>query len=67
MVGSTLMGFETDEIPTFKIAHENGMEPGSLDDIEIRGLNIEQIKRSFVKPAIVKWTDINQFWGNKEL
>jgi hypothetical protein len=47
--------------------HEHGMEPGSPDDIEIRGLNVEQTKRSFVKPAIVKWMDINQFWGIKEL
>ncbi len=67
MVGATLMGFEINEIPAFNLAHDAGMIPGNLSDIEIRGLSIEQNKRNFIKPKISKWTDINKFWGIKEL
>src|SRR5664279_2886229 len=67
MVGSALMGFGINEIPVLNLAHESGMEPGSLSDIEIRGLTIDQAKRKFVKPLMSKWTDINKFWGVKEL
>lgn len=67
MVGSTVMGFESEEIPAISLAHKAGMEPGNLSDIEIRGLTIEQTKRNFVKPQVSKWTDINKFWGIKEL
>jgi uncharacterized protein (DUF362 family) len=67
MVGSTIMGFESEEIPAISLAHKAGMEPGYLSDIEIRGLTIEQTKRNFVKPQVSKWTDINKFWGIKEL
>jgi hypothetical protein len=38
-----------------------------LDDIEIRGLTIDQCKRKFMKPIIYKWININKFWGVKEL
>jgi uncharacterized protein (DUF362 family) len=67
MVGATIMGFESNEIPAISLAHKTGMEPGNLSDIEIRGLTIEQTKRHFVKPQVSKWTDINKFWGIKEL
>jgi uncharacterized protein (DUF362 family) len=67
MVGATLMGFELNEIPAIMLAHKTGKLPGTLEDIEIRGLKIDQCKRQFVKPVISKWTDINQFWGVKEL
>jgi uncharacterized protein (DUF362 family) len=67
MVGATLMGFDLTEIPAIVLAHKSGMLPATLDNIEIRGLSISQNKRSFVKPVITKWTDINKFWGVKEL
>jgi len=67
MVGSLLMGFELNEIPSIVLAHKSGMVPAALDDIEIRGLTIDQCKRQFVKPYIVKWNNINKFWGVKEL
>jgi uncharacterized protein (DUF362 family) len=63
MVGATLMGFEINEIPAFTLAHKAGMEPGNLDDIEIRGLTIEQTQRKFVKPEILQWAD----FGYKEM
>jgi uncharacterized protein (DUF362 family) len=67
MVGATIMGFESNEIPAISLAHKAGMEPGDFYDIEIRGLTIEQTKRKFIKPQVSKWTDINKFWGIKEL
>ena len=67
MVGAALMGFGIDEIPVLNLAHKSGMEPGDLTDIEIRGLTIEQAKRKFIRPMVSKWTDINKFWGIKEL
>lgn len=67
MVGASLMGFGIDEIPVLNLAHKSGMEPGDLTGIEIRGLTIEQAKRNFIRPMVSKWTDINKFWGVKEL
>jgi uncharacterized protein (DUF362 family) len=67
MIGATLMGFDFNEVPAIVLAHKMGMQPDSLDKIEIRGLKIDQCKRQFVKPEIVKWTAINKFWGVKEL
>jgi uncharacterized protein (DUF362 family) len=67
MVGSLLMGFELNDIPAIVLAHKSGMVPVALDDIEIRGLTIDQCKRQFVKPDIYKWVNINKFWGAKEL
>jgi uncharacterized protein (DUF362 family) len=67
MVGAALMGFDPSEIPFLKLAHEIGMFPKLLEDIEIRGLHIAECKRQFVKPDISKWTDINKWWGVKEV
>jgi len=67
MVGATLMGFELNEIPAITLAHKTGSLPLTLEDIEIRGQNIGQCKRQFVKPNSVKWTDISTSWGVKEL
>jgi len=67
MVGAVLMGFETDEVPAIVLAHKSGMLPLTFNEIEIRGLRIDQCKRQFVKPNIIKWTAINKFWGVKEL
>lgn len=61
------MGFELNEIPAVVLAHKAGMAPLNLHDIEIRGLTIEQTRRNFVKPQVSRWTDINKFWGIKEL
>jgi uncharacterized protein (DUF362 family) len=67
MVGATLMGFDPGEIPAIAVAHKTGMLPALLEDIEIRGLRIDQCRRQFLKPEISRWTDINKFWGVKEL
>ena len=67
MVGAALMGFEINEIPAIVLAHKSGMLPAGFDEIEIRGLKIDQCKRQFVKPNIYDWKAINKFWGVKEL
>ena len=67
MVGALLMGFELNDIPAIVLAHKSGMLPAALENIEIRGLKIDQCKRQFVRPDIYKWTDINKSWGVKEL
>jgi len=67
MVGTLLMGFDLDEIPAISLAHQIGMLPVSMDDIEIRGLTIDECMRKFRRPDIYKWTDINKLWGVKEL
>ncbi|MFH0843726.1 MAG: DUF362 domain-containing protein [Bacteroidota bacterium] len=67
MVGASIMGFELNEIPAIVLAHKTGMLPTSLDNIEIRGLSIDQSKRKFVRPNIYKWTDVSSSFGAKEL
>ena len=67
MVGTLLMGFDLDEIPAISLAHQTGMLPVSMDDLEVRGLTVDECKRKFRRPDIYKWTDINKFWGVKEL
>jgi uncharacterized protein (DUF362 family) len=67
MVGTTIMGFELNEIPVLNLAHKCGISPFNIDNIEIRGLSIEQTRRKFIRPNVSRWTDINKFWGVKEL
>jgi uncharacterized protein (DUF362 family) len=66
MVGTLLMGFGLNEVPAITLAHESGMLPSAVNDIEIRGLTIDQCRRKFVRPDIYKWTEINKFWGVNE-
>jgi hypothetical protein len=67
MVGASLMGFDINEIPAIVLAHKTGMTPTSLDSIEIRGSGIEQNKRRFVRPNVIKWSEISNSFGAKEL
>jgi uncharacterized protein (DUF362 family) len=67
MVAANIMGFETDEIPTFMCARNAGLGSFDIYDIEIRGDSINSVKRPFVKPNVVPWTDINKFWGVQEI
>ncbi len=67
MVTAALMGFEPREVPTFAWANKAGMTPTSLDEIEVRGVPIEQARRPFKKPQLVLWKNIRGVWGNKEI
>lgn len=67
MVAASVMGFEMDEIPTFTLASDVGLGPSHLNEIEVRGTDIKDVRRNFVKPNIVPWNSIRDFWGNQVL
>ncbi len=67
LVGAKLMGFDQSEVPALILAREAGMTPYSIEDIEIRGLNIEQASRNFTRPIVLPWNAIRDFWGVKEI
>lgn len=49
MVAASVMGIAPTEVPTFVWAHKVGMKPASLEEIEVRGAKIEEVKRRFVR------------------
>ena len=55
MVAANVMGFEPEEIPHFVLANKIGMQPQSLDEIEIRGEEISNVRRNFKKPRMNPW------------
>lgn len=67
MVAARIMGFNTNEIPTFTYAQRVGMKPSSFDEIEIMGERISDVARMFKKPAVVSWQSISPVWGVKEM
>lgn len=67
MVAANLMGFETDEIPTFTWAHRAGMKPTSMDEIEVRGERMSEVRRKLEKPNVISWNSISQSWAVKEM
>jgi len=67
MIASSVMGFKTDEIPTFSWANRAGMKPAAIDEIEVRGEQIENVSRKFKKPTIYTWDSIRDVWGAKEI
>jgi uncharacterized protein (DUF362 family) len=67
MVGASIMGFNIREIPTFEWAIKSGFKPVGLDEIEIRGEEINNILLTFKKPEVIPWQDINKFWGVEEI
>lgn len=67
MIAANIMGFEPIEIPTFVWAIKTGMTPATLNDIEIRGESVEKVRRNFIRPKILLWKNIRDFWGVQEL
>jgi uncharacterized protein (DUF362 family) len=67
IVAAKVMGFEPAEIPTFIWASRLGMYPARISEIEVRGEKVENVKRNFIKPNVVPWTDINKSWGVQEI
>jgi uncharacterized protein (DUF362 family) len=67
MIAAHIMGFDKAEVPSFTLAIKSGMRPATVDDIEIRGERLADVQQNFKKPNLVKWTDIRNFWGVKEL
>lgn len=67
MVAARIMGFDKSEVPTFTLAIKSGMKPATMDEIEIRGERLADVQQNFKKPNLVKWNDIRNFWGVKEI
>jgi uncharacterized protein (DUF362 family) len=56
MVAASVMGFAPDEIPTFVCANEVGLQPQSLDEIEVRGKSVQDVRWDFERPTLNPWT-----------
>jgi len=67
MVGAAIMGIGHTEVPTFLVAHQSGLRPSSLDEIEIRGESIEAVKRDFIRATVIPWHSIKDWFGAKEV
>ncbi|UCE36774.1 MAG: 4Fe-4S binding protein, partial [Thermoplasmata archaeon] len=50
-VGSTIMGYSPNEIPTLKIAQNRGLGTIDLNKITIKGERIDAVKTDFKKPV----------------
>jgi len=67
VVTANIMGFEPGEIPTFTWAEKAGMRPTKLEEIEIRGEKLENVRRKFIKPNVIPWAAVRESFGAKEL
>jgi len=67
MVAANVMGFDPPEIPTFTWANKAGLRPERLDEIEVRGEPIENVKRKFARPYITPWSIARKFWAVHEI
>lgn len=67
IVAAKAMGIEANEVPTFTVAHQLGMLPASLAEIEIRGEKIEDVSRKFARATIVPFHVIKNWFGAKEV
>ena len=63
LVAAHAMGFESDEIDTFKWAHKAGMRPDEIDDIQIVGEKLSDVRRPFEKPQIVPYGWLKDWYG----
>ena len=61
MVAANVMGFEPEEIPTFEWAWKAGMEPRSLDDIEIRGAELSSVEHKFERPRAIDYNHMREW------
>ena len=67
MVAAKIMGFHKNEVAQFVMAMRAGMEPRSLDQVEIRGEQLDAVQMAFKRPEMVPWGDINSWYGVKEI
>jgi len=63
IVAANVMGFETNEIDTFLWAWKAGMKPTKIDDIEIVGEKLLDVRKQFKKPWVVPYTMLNDWYG----
>jgi uncharacterized protein (DUF362 family) len=67
MVAANIMGFQPSEIPTFSWANKAGMQPQTLDQIEVRGETIATVQRNFKRPQVEPWSAVEPVLGAIEL
>jgi len=63
MAAAYIMGFQPEEISTFSFAWKAGMTPKSIGEIEIRGTQLNSVKKSFNRPRIYPWRALKDWWG----
>jgi uncharacterized protein (DUF362 family) len=61
MVAAYLMGFQPKEISTFVWAWKARMSPTHLNQIEIRGAKLEDVRRDFLRPVVYPWEAIKEY------
>jgi uncharacterized protein (DUF362 family) len=61
MVAASIMGFQPEEISTFIWAWKAGMTPVDLNEIEIRGEKLNDVKQNFSRPIIYPWAQISGY------
>lgn len=49
-VAGAAMGLAPEEVDTTRIAHQRGLGEGQLENIEIRGASLEQVRKPFARP-----------------
>jgi uncharacterized protein (DUF362 family) len=67
MVAAKIMGFHKNEVATLAMAIRARMRPSSLEAIEIRGEQLETVQMAFKRPDLVPWSDIDSWYGAKEI
>ena len=68
MVAARVMGFEPEEVPTFEWAWKAGMEPSSLDEIDVRGADLSSVTRKFERASNVPYSSLRDipWWCTEE-
>jgi uncharacterized protein (DUF362 family) len=63
MIAAKVMGFGVNEIDTFAWALKAGMKPNKIDDIQIVGEKLADVRRLFVRPRIIPYAEIKDWYG----
>jgi uncharacterized protein (DUF362 family) len=61
MVAASIMGFRPEEISTFVWAWKAGMRPKNLNEIEIRGKKLQDVRKNFLRPTVYPWAAISAY------
>lgn len=67
MVAAKIMGFHKNEVATLAMAIRARMRPTSLDQIDVRGEQIENVQMAFKRPTLIPWGDLKDWYGVKEI
>jgi uncharacterized protein (DUF362 family) len=61
MTAAAIMGFQPEEVSTFVMAWKAGMSPAGLNEIEIRGEKLADVRQNFLRPTIYPWNAIREY------